>query len=309
MVDPLDSVADPKHRSRLWKLRELAGTFQEYTRLRQEDLGFGDQRGIHKPAGSAYALWVRQTIGGPYPDEEPLVRPDGSWIYRYAPEGRGGVSKMDLPTNVALLKCETDKVPVGVLRERPGVGRVRSYEVMGLALVTWDRQCFVFHGEPMDWQESPTIDPDPPPFEPFEPRTLTEAVQAIRNRRFTWAVRSAYHEKCSVCELGFRVGGRPVGIEAAHLIPFEDRGNTHDIRNGVALCRNHHSLFDEFAWAFDEDFRVHIARDKQFRDSARSNHILGLDGLRLPNLPDQREDWPALEAVRDRLDRFERSWS
>lgn len=38
-------------------------------------------KGIYKPSWSRYALSVRQTIGGPYPDREPLTRRDGSWIY------------------------------------------------------------------------------------------------------------------------------------------------------------------------------------------------------------------------------------
>ncbi len=302
------SLTDPAQKERLWKLRELAGTVQESTRLREEDLGFGDQRGIHRPSGSPYALWVRQTHRGPYADEDPVVRPDGSWTYRYAPEGRGGVTKMNLPTNQGLLRCEADGVPVGVLREKPGVGKVRSYEVLGLAFVEWDGTHFVFKGEPMDWEALPMKGPTPPPFEPREPRVLSETMRAIRDRRFAWTVRQAYHQKCSLCELGFRLGGRTVGIEAAHLIPFEDQGNTHDVRNGVALCRNHHSLFDEFAWAFDEDFRVHVAPDKQFRVSATLNHILEMEDEKLRNLPDQPDEQPAPEAIRDRLGRFERAW-
>ncbi len=308
MTDPLDALADPTQKVQLWKLRSLAGSVQEYTQLRTEDLGFGDQRGIHRPKGSRYALWVRQTRQGPYPDEDPVVHSDGSWTYRYAPEGRGGISQLDLPTNQGLLNCEADGVPVGVLREKPGYGRVRSYEVLGLAFVKWDGSHFVFQGEPMDWEAPPVVGAVPPPFEPREPLVVSEVTRAIRNRRFAWAVRQVYHEKCSLCELGFRLGGRTVGIEAAHLIPFEDGGNSHDVRNGVALCRNHHALFDEFAWAFDEDLRVHVAADKQFRVSATLNHILGMEGERLRNLPDRAEDQPAQEAIRDRLERFEKAW-
>lgn len=308
MPDPLASLSDLRQRAQLWKLRESAGIVQGNTWLRGEIQGFKGQKGIYKPKGSRYALWVRQTRRGVYPDEEPKVLPDGSWTFRYAPEGRGGVTRMDLDTNRSLLQCRNDGVPVGVLREKDLPGGSRAYEVLGLAYVDWDGTHFVLRGEPIDWEAPPMIGPTPPPFEPREPHVLSETMRAIRDRRFAWTVRQAYHQKCSLCELGFRLGGRTVGIEAAHLIPFEDRGNTHDVRNGVALCRNHHSLFDEFAWAFDEDFRVHVAEDKQFRVSATLNHILDLEDKRLRNLPDLRDEWPAPEAIKDRLGRFEKAW-
>ena len=38
-------------------------------------------KGIYKPRWSEYALSVRQTLGGPYPDRGPLTREDGTWSY------------------------------------------------------------------------------------------------------------------------------------------------------------------------------------------------------------------------------------
>ena len=39
-------------------------------------------KGIYKPEGWAYTLSVRQVLNGPYPDREPIVRSDGTWLYR-----------------------------------------------------------------------------------------------------------------------------------------------------------------------------------------------------------------------------------
>ena len=126
-----------------------------------------------------------------------------------------------------------------------------------------------------------------------------------RSQRFGIVVCKAYHERCSLCEVGDRVRGRVLGLEAAHIIPVKNRGTSADIRNGMLLCRNHHTLFDEFAWTPDEDLRVLVVDDDEFRRSATANCILGWEGKRLPNLPSQRELFPATEAVRYRLEKFE----
>ncbi len=46
-------------------------------------MGFGSvnqAKGIYKPHYGDYALGVRQTLDGPYADEEVTRRPDGSWV-------------------------------------------------------------------------------------------------------------------------------------------------------------------------------------------------------------------------------------
>jgi putative restriction endonuclease len=36
-------------------------------------------KGIYKPEWSEYALSIRQSLNSPYPDREPVIRPDGTW--------------------------------------------------------------------------------------------------------------------------------------------------------------------------------------------------------------------------------------
>src|SRR5439155_25991946 len=40
-------------------------------------------KGIYKPSWSQYALSVRQSLRGQYPDLEPVVREDGTWSFSY----------------------------------------------------------------------------------------------------------------------------------------------------------------------------------------------------------------------------------
>ncbi len=307
MGDPIDSVSDQRFRQQLLWLRTNYGTVVDRSRLGRLVQGFRSQKGIYKPTGSPYAMWVRQTLRGVYPDEEPHYFPDGSWTYRYSPEGREGQIDMTLDTNKALLRGMEDKIPVGVVRQVPNLAGGRVYEILGLAYVErFDGTHFVLRGESISWTELPVGERNPPPFRPFEegPSRLAAQIRRLRDQRFGVAVRKAYHEKCSLCEVGYRVRGRVLGLQAAHIIPVEERGTSADIRNGMLLCSNHHILFDEFTWTPDEDLRVLVVDDDDFRRTAAANCVLDWEGKRLPNLPEFSQLQPAPEAIRYRLDRF-----
>src|SRR2546426_1891560 len=162
MPDPLRRLDDEAQRKQLSLLRTYCGETIQSTRLADLLKGFRSQKGIYKPAGSPYALWVRETLRSPYSDEVSVQvdRPDGSWLYRYSPEGRGGVTDMTLPTNRALLRCQKDGVPIGVLRQTSDARGAAAYEVLGLAYVTaFDGTHFLLRGEPIRWED---VTPSPP---------------------------------------------------------------------------------------------------------------------------------------------------
>jgi putative restriction endonuclease len=310
MSDPLDSVTSSNRRDQLARLRELDGAIESSRQLREIIPGFKGQKGIYKPAGSAHALWVRQTLRRAYPDKDLVVNPDGSWVYDYAPEGRRGSPDLTLDTNQSLLRCMEDGVPVGVIRQIPASRGARLYEVRGLGYVTsFDGNHFRLQGEPIDISARPVILPAEMKFEPFD-RTfpqLSATLRRIRYQRFKLAIRRVYHERCSLCNLGYHLAQAPIALEAAHLIPVEANGTSKDVRNGMLLCSNHHALFDNYAWTMDEDLRVRVTSDQDFRKSAQSNHVLRIEGKRLPNLPDQDLESPDPVAIRFRAELFERN--
>lgn len=312
MADPVEGVRDSSLKAQLQLIRERYGDVVRAADLQREVTGFRGQRGIYKPAGSEYALWIRQTLAGVYPDQEPTYHTDGSWTYRYSPEAKGGLTDLDLPTNRGLIRCKEDRVPVGVFRQKRDLAGAVSYEVLGLAFVEgFDGTHFVLRGEPIDWTEAPTVQDVVPTFRPFEidAPASEEISRVLRDRRFGVVIRQIYHERCSLCSIGYRVRGRAVALDAAHIIPVDRRGVIGDVRNGLLLCKNHHALFDGWAWTIDEDLRIMVSRDKDFRDSAVANHILTWEGQRLPNLPERAEDLPASEAIQWRMTEFERLWS
>jgi putative restriction endonuclease len=288
--------------------RELDGALRSSAELRSTLPGFKGQKGIYKPRGSPYALWIRQTLRGVYADKEPVINPDGSWVYDYAPEGRRGQADMTLDTNKALLRCMEDNVPIGVLRQIRTGDTSRTYEIEGLGYVTgFDGTHFRLSGEPIDVADRPVVAPALFRFEPFDKVFPTLAVTFRKNReeRFKLAIRRVYHERCSLCNIGYHVGRTPLAIQAAHLIPFQNDGTSKDVRNGILLCSNHHTLFDCYAWTLDEDLQVRVTQDHAFRASAVLNHVLKAEGRRLANLPDALSDRPDPFAIRYRMDLFE----
>ncbi|MCL5800688.1 MAG: HNH endonuclease [Candidatus Thermoplasmatota archaeon] len=311
MPDLMARISDPKLTDSLLKIRELMGSMVPSRELQEKIPGFKTQKGIYKPQNSEYALWIRQTLTGVYQDQEPAMLPDGSWYYRYSPEGKKGETDLSLSTNRALFKSMEDGVPIGVFIQREIAGSQSTYEVMGLAYVeNFDDAYFIIHGEPIDNEAEPMTSTNIPQFKPFDVENLSisKAMSRIRKIAFQTGVRRVYHEKCSLCELGYRFNGQPIGVQAAHLIPVSDQGTSKDLRNGILLCNNHHALFDRYLWTFDEDFRVIVKDDPQFRHSAENNHVLTVEGKRLPNLPDAEYDFPASEAISFRLDRFNKTY-
>lgn len=81
-----------RHRAALRWFAENAGTDQSWPKAIYGPEGEGETllaskaKGIYKPSWSPYALSVRQSLGGPYPDRDPIVRPDGTWLYSYFQE-------------------------------------------------------------------------------------------------------------------------------------------------------------------------------------------------------------------------------
>lgn len=310
MSDPVDRIGNRRLSDALERIRSLNGNLELSEKLKEFIPGFRTQKGIYKPHDSDYALWIRQTSNGPYPDSEIQPLPDGSWVYRYTPEGKGEVTDMKLSTNRALFRSMEDRIPVGVFIQAKLPGARRMYEVMGLAYVeSFDGTHFIMHGQPIDFQDEPMVNRDISPFIPFEsvPPKMTESMRVVRDRGFQTAVRRVYRGKCSLCDLGYTFRGEVIGVEAAHIIPVQDKGTSKDVRNGILLCRNHHDLFDRYLWAFDEDFRVVVSSDRYFRKSAENNHVLKAEGKKLSNLPLLDYDLPGKEAIDFRLERFNES--
>lgn len=91
-------------------------------------------------------------------------------------------------------------------------------------------------------------------------RTKVLSSRALRDRAFARQVKVAYGARCAMSGLALRNGGGRPEVEAAHIIPVEERGPD-IVRNGIALSGTVHWMFDRGLIAVDENYGLLIAKD------------------------------------------------
>ncbi len=134
----------------------------------------------------------------------------------------------------------------------------------------------------------------PDPFELVVPSQRPTELRPVRLREqqglFRTMVVDAYGRRC--CVTGERT--LPV-IDAAHIQPYVNR-NSNDVKNGLALRKDIHSLFDHGYVAVDDSYRFLVSNriDQQWHNG-RIYYDLQGKPIRLPDRPDRL---PSLEALR-----------
>ncbi|SAK73893.1 hypothetical protein AWB78_03136 [Caballeronia calidae] len=208
-------------------------------------------KGIHKPAGIAYAVSVRQSLNGTYADHEPEVNADGAWVYRYFQEQLDPSKRDSQFTNRALVACMEDGVPVGVLRQTKGKPNPR-YKVLGLAFVTEWREGYFVLNEVRDDLAATAVSP----LEQLETavesaaqftratfedeRRWIEASIVLREGQgaFRDSILAAYDHRCAISDCNVV----PV-LEAAHIHRYFGV-KTNLVSNGLLLRADLHTLYD-----------------------------------------------------------------
>jgi putative restriction endonuclease len=117
-----------------------------------------------------------------------------------------------------------------------------------------------------------------------------DAVKRGREARFRVSVVAAYNYTCALT--GYRLTTVSAGsiVDAAHIHQFADSRNN-DPRNGIALCKNAHWLFDQGLWSLTDDYRILVASGKFAEDSPDQKTLLSYHGARL-RLPKDKLLWP-----------------
>lgn len=214
-------------------------------------------KGIYKPANHTYALSIKETLTGDYPDKEPIYRENGSWLYEYYQEGSDPNDRDKKYTNRAMMACIKDRIPVGVMIQRkpkPGV----EYEILGLAYVTgWDDGYFYLES----YSETSNAKPGPQTeieqlsrsieelsdaegrYNPEStPDTRRKIVSSIIQRRgqtkFRQQLIDAYGGRCAItgCDA-------TSALEAAHITPYKGQASNVS-NNGLLLRADIHTLWD-----------------------------------------------------------------
>ena len=102
---------------------------------------------------------------------------------------------------------------------------------------------------------------------------ISGELQPLRSAAFRRVVLTAYDETCSVCGMKIVTSSGISIIDAAHILPFSHFQND-DIRNGMALCKTHHWLFDKGLMSVDPHYRVIVSKtiEKEIPDRVITNY-------------------------------------
>lgn len=111
---------------------------------------------------------------------------------------------------------------------------------------------------------------------------------------FRIGVLAAYESRCALTEFNLDMGGRTIGVEAAHII-WPQAGGNDEVSNGIAMSILHRRLFHLGLFSINNDFKVTVAT--QVSSKGRSNLTLSeLNGMRI-RLPSDQSLWPSPKAL------------
>ena len=90
-----------------------------------------------------------------------------------------------------------------------------------------------------------------------------------RDARFGPLVKQQFDYACAVCGIQLEL------IEGAHIIPVSVARSRDEVWNGLALCRNHHKLFDAFAFVVTPSLTINIDQPTvdYYRESGRGEGL------------------------------------
>ncbi len=106
------------------------------------------------------------------------------------------------------------------------------------------------------------------------PRRTVTVSRSVRDEAFKRVVRKAYNQTCAMTGLKLINGGGKCEIEAAHIKPVEENGPDSP-RNGIALSRTFHWMFDRHMLAIADDGKILVA-ERLVPDQAK--RMLNPDG-------------------------------
>ena len=116
-----------------------------------------------------------------------------------------------------------------------------------------------------------------------------------RDENFRKDVMHAYGRACCICGLQFEA-------EAAHIVPHKDERTGQTVRNGLALCPNHHKMYDRHLFKITSEYKISINHEK-VNELRKEGLVGGLDVItklegRQICLPPDKEAWPSKRYLR-----------
>jgi putative restriction endonuclease len=142
----------------------------------------------------------------------------------------------------------------------------------------------------------------------YERRWSSGVVQRrLHQPLFQRDVLAAYQARCAVC--GLDVAEL---LDAAHIVPDRHELGVAWVRNGMALCKNHHAAYDADLLAVSPDLTIRIAPPLLSASGikfATHDAVSSLDGSPLTVIPAVEHRRPDPDRLAVRFSEFEHKWS
>ena len=116
-----------------------------------------------------------------------------------------------------------------------------------------------------------------------------------RDPNFRTEVLRAYEYRCAVCNLNAYIDTSLILLQAAHIRWFQFFG-PNNVTNGLALCANHHHLFDKGAFTITDTYNIIISKKLNGNDSLESV-LFNYSGKQML-LPRREECYPNIENLK-----------
>lgn len=197
------------------------------------------QRGIINPAILDETLCVQTSFKNPYLD----LNSSGPVHYKF--EAQHGPTA---GSNIKLRRALQNRVPIVYLE---GVATGKYVAWVNVFLTSEDLENLHV-----------TIDLDPAANaftmasvdnEIEKQYALTQARRRVHQPKFRAEVLLAYETKCAICRL--KHGEL---LDAAHIVPDSDSRGIASVRNGMALCKIHHTAYDKRLIGISPDYEVRV---------------------------------------------------
>ncbi len=253
------------------------------------------QQGIFRPRILELPISIRTSTKGPYDDG---FGPDGLLQYRYRGEDPNHRD------NIGLREAMRSDTPLAYFH---GISSGRYLAIWPVYIVGDDPGALTFKVAVDDAQVAlpASFDNQRADFvAEYDVTSRREYVTALVRRRvhqrsFREKVLRAYRQQCALCRLRHEEL-----LDAAHIIPQSEEGPP-VVRNGLALCKLHHSAYDAFFLAIRPNHLVVVREDilKESDGPMLIHGLQNLDGRKIlvPRKPELRPD-PDLLA--QRFERF-----
>jgi putative restriction endonuclease len=119
-----------------------------------------------------------------------------------------------------------------------------------------------------------------------------EARKQGRETRFRLNIVAAYNYTCALTKYRLTTITGSSIVDAAHIHDFADSRNN-DPRNGLALTKNAHWLFDNGLWTLTDDYHVIVAQGT-FAEAGPEHQLLRCYHGQRILLPNDKTIWPSL---------------